>query len=142
MKIAVLGTGMVGQTVAGGLASLGHEVTIGTRDPASTMARTDPDAMGNPPYATWAAAHPEVALASFAEAAGGSELVVNATSGAASIPALGAAGADSLAGKVVLDLANPLDFSKGMPPSLFVENADSLAEQIQRSCSRFRRRVA
>src|SRR4249920_3004051 len=117
MKIAVLGTGIVGRTIAGKLAELGHEVTIGTRDPAATLARTDPDAMGNPPFKTWREAHADVALATLADAAAGGELVVNATNGGGSIPALEAAGEDSLAGKVLIDTSNPLDFSQGMPPS-------------------------
>ena len=54
MKIAVLGTGMVGRALAGRLSGLGHDVTIGTRDPQATMARTEPDGMGNPPFPTWA----------------------------------------------------------------------------------------
>jgi 8-hydroxy-5-deazaflavin:NADPH oxidoreductase len=58
---------------------------------------------------------------------------VNATNGAGSIPMLGAAGEQNLAGKVLLDVANALDFSQGMPPSLFVANTDSLGEQIQRT---------
>ena len=68
MKIAVLGTGMVGRTLGSRLAELGHHVTIGTRDVDATMARTGSDAMGNPPYADWAHAHPQVALATFADA--------------------------------------------------------------------------
>jgi predicted dinucleotide-binding enzyme len=131
MQIAVLGTGMVGQALAGRLAGLGHDVTVGTRDVEATSARTEPDQMGNPPYSAWAAAHPEVALAPFAQAAAGAELVVNATSGAASLDVLEAAGRDNLAGKVLLDIANPLDFSEGFPPHLFVKDTDSLAERIQ-----------
>ena len=53
--------------------------------------------------------------------------------GTASIDALGAVGADRLGGKVVVDVSNPLDFSNGMPPSLWVCNTDSLGEQIQRA---------
>jgi 8-hydroxy-5-deazaflavin:NADPH oxidoreductase len=131
MKIAVLGTGMVGQSVAGRLAGLGHEVSVGTRDVAATMARAAPDAMGNPPYPAWAAAHPQVRLATLAEAAAGAELLVNATSGGASMGALAAAGTGNLAGKVLIDIANPLDFSRGFPPSLFVKDTGSLGEQIQ-----------
>ena len=131
MKIAVLGTGMVGRTLAARFAELSHEVTMGTRAPASTLARTEPDGMGNPPLPAWLAEHPLVTLASFAEAAGRSELVVNATNGAASLEALASAGEATLAGKVLLDVANPLDFAHGMPPTLFVSNTDSLAEQIQ-----------
>ena len=131
MKIAVLGTGHVGQTLAGRLAELGHEVTVGTRDVTATLARTDPDAMGNPPYSAWATAHPAVSLAPFAEAAAAADLIVNATSGDVSLAALEAAGRDNLAGKVLLDVSNPLDFSAGFPPTLFVKDTDSLAEQIQ-----------
>jgi predicted dinucleotide-binding enzyme len=131
MKIAVLGTGMVGQALAGRLAELGHEVTVGTRDAAATMAKATPDAMGNPPYAAWAATHPTVRLASFAEAAADADLLVNATSGNVSIAALQAAGPASLDGKILIDIANPLDFSNGFPPSLLVKDTDSLGEQIQ-----------
>jgi predicted dinucleotide-binding enzyme len=88
--------------------------------------------MGNPPYAAWAPAHPQVSLATFAEAAAGAELVVNATSGGASIAVLTAAGRVNLAGTVVLDIANPLDYSAGFPPTLFVKDTDCLAERIQR----------
>lgn len=131
MKIAVLGTGGVGQALAGRLGGLGHEVLVGTRDVAATMARTGPDAMGSPPYRDWAAAHPAVTLGTFADAAAGAELIVNATNGNASLAVLAAAGRDNLAGKVLIDIANPLDFSQGFPPSLFVSNTDSLGERIQ-----------
>lgn len=133
MKIAVLGTGGVGRAIAGRFAELGHDITIGTRDPLSTLARTESDGMGNPPYSLWAGEHPGVRLATFPEAAAGAEVVVNATSGSASLEVLGAAGADNLSGKVLLDIANPLDFSAGMPPTLFVKDTDSLGEQIQRA---------
>jgi predicted dinucleotide-binding enzyme len=133
MKVAVLGTGMVGQTIAGKLAELGHEVVVGTRDPEATVARTEPDYLGNPPFPVWKEAHPEVDLSPSAEAAVRAELVVNATNGAGSIAMLEAAGEQNLAGKVLVDVANPLDTSQGLPPSLFVCNTDSLGEQIQRA---------
>jgi predicted dinucleotide-binding enzyme len=133
MKIAVLGSGGVGRTIAGALAGLGHDVVLGTRDPQTTMARTDPDQMGNPAYPVWQQSHPEVRLDTFANAAAHGELVVNATSGHASLDALHAAGAPNLAGKVLVDIANPLDASQGFPPNLFVKDTDSLAEQIQRA---------
>ncbi len=75
---------------------------------------------------------PHVQLKTFEEAAAGSEIVINATSGDGSLPALRAAGAKNLEGKVLIDVANPLDFSRGMPPTLSVSNTDSLGEQIQR----------
>ena len=133
MTFAVLGTGMVGRAIAGRLDDLGHAVAVGTRDPGATLARTETDGMGNPPYAAWAADHPKVRLTSFADAATGAEVVVNASSGGASLEVLTLAGAENLAGKVVLDIANPLDFSAGMPPTLFVKDTDSLGEQIQRA---------
>lgn len=133
MKTAVLGTGTVGRTIATRLAELGHTVTIGTRSPEATLGRTEADAMGNAPFATWAAANPGVTLAGYAEAAVGAELIVNATNGNGSLDALAQVGAENLDGKVILDIANPLDFSQGMPPTLFVKDTDSLGEQIQRA---------
>ncbi|HEX5917449.1 MAG TPA: NAD(P)-binding domain-containing protein [Nocardioides sp.] len=133
MNIAVLGTGMVGRAIAGRLHQLGHSVVVGTRDPEATLARAEPDGMGNPPFATWHAAHSGVGLATFAEAAAGADLVVNATSGAAALDVLGLAGADGLAGKPLVDISNPLDFSHGFPPTLSVKDTDSLGEQIQRT---------
>ena len=133
MNIAVLGTGMVGQAIAGRLDELGHTVVVGTRDPQATLARTEPDGMGNPPFSAWHAQHQGVTLATFADAAGGADVVFNASSGAASLELLGLAGAENLAGKVLVDIANPLDFSAGFPPTLFVKDSDSLGEQIQRA---------
>src|SRR5207244_7355833 len=63
-------------------------------------------------------------------------VVFNATAGVASLDALRAAGAENLEGKVLVDVANPLDFSRGMPPTLSVSNTDSLGEQIQRAFPR------
>jgi predicted dinucleotide-binding enzyme len=133
MDIAVLGTGMVGQAIAGRLQELGHTVWVGTRDPAATLARTEPDGMGNPPFAAWHAEHPGVRVATFAEAASVADLVVYASAGAAALEVLGLAGAANLAGKVVVDISNPLDFSRGFPPTLFVKDTDSLGERIQRA---------
>lgn len=133
MKVAVLGTGSVGRTIAARLAGLDHDVVIGTRDVEATLARSAADAMGNPPFAQWHAEHQHVGLVAFAGAGTHGQVVVNATSGVGSVAALEAVGAGNLAGKVVVDVANPLDFSHGMPPRLFVADTDSLAEQIQRT---------
>jgi predicted dinucleotide-binding enzyme len=108
MRIAVLGTGVVGQTLAGKLRELGHEVAIGSRTEGEDK-RT------------------------FADAAAFGELVINATGGAVALDALAAAGAENLAGKVLIDVSNPLDFSRGLPPTLAVCNDDSVGEQIQRA---------
>ena len=133
MRIAVLGTGMVGQAVAARLDELGHAVTVGTRDPEATRGRTGADQMGNPGVGTWVEQHPSIGLATFADAARDADLVVNATNGAVSLEVLTLAGADHLADKVLVDIANPLDFSQGFPPTLFVKDSDSLGEQIQRA---------
>ena len=133
MKIGVLGTGPVGQTVAAKLAELGHRVFVGTRDPAATLKRTSPDTFGNPPFKVWREQHPNIEFGTLAQAAAHGEIVVNATNGKGAIEALNAAGEQNLAGKLLIDISNPLDFSKGMPPSLTICNTDSLGEQIQRA---------
>ena len=133
MDIAVLGTGSVGRAIAARLDELGHHVVVGTRDPQATLARTEPDGMGNPPYAAWQGEHPGIALQAFAYAAAGAEVVVNATSGGITLDVLALTGADNLAGKVLVDIANPLDFSAGFPPTLSVKDTDSLGEQVQRT---------
>lgn len=132
MKIGILGTGMVAKTLAGKLDSLGHAVVLGTRDVDATLARNDPDMAGGPPLRTWLESHPRVKLATQADAARHGEIVINALSGSGTLAGLRAAGAASLANKILIDISNPLDFSKGMPPSLSIVNTDSLGEQIQR----------
>jgi 8-hydroxy-5-deazaflavin:NADPH oxidoreductase len=107
-------------------------VTVGTRNVEVTLARTEPGYLGNPPFAVWREAHPDVGLETAGAAASEVELIVNATNGEGSIAMLELAGEDNLSGKVLIDIANPLDFSQGRPPSLFVSNTDSLGEQIQR----------
>jgi 8-hydroxy-5-deazaflavin:NADPH oxidoreductase len=132
VRFGILGTGVVGKTIAVRLDGLGHDVIVGTRNPEETLSRTDPDQYGNPPFGAWQEEHPEVRLGTFAEAAAHGDMVVNATAGAVSLEALEQAGEDNLNGKILIDIANPLDFSKGMPPTLLVSNIDSLGEQIQR----------
>jgi 8-hydroxy-5-deazaflavin:NADPH oxidoreductase len=120
MRVGVLGSGMVGQAIGSRLVELGHEVRMGSRQARSERA------------VEWAERTGQGASeGSFADAAEFGELVVNATAGGASVEALRAAGAGNLAGKVLVDVANPLDFSEGAPPKLSVCNDDSLAERIQ-----------
>jgi predicted dinucleotide-binding enzyme len=120
MRIAVLGTGRVGRALAPRLAELGHMVVMGTRDPAATRSRSD----DGPPTG--------IALGTFSDAARDAEVVVNATSGGVTLEVLRQSGAENLAGKVLVEVANPLDFSAGFPPTLLVKDTDSLAEQVQR----------
>lgn len=131
MNIGILGTGMVGQALASELAGQGHAVRVGRRDVNETLARSAPDYMGNPPFSAWQQQNPQVQLGTFAEAAAHGELLFNSTAGVGSLDALNRAGAANLNGKVLIDVANPLDFSQGLPPSLAVCNIDSLGEQIQ-----------
>ena len=120
MRIGVLGTGMVGTTIATKLVALGHEVMMGSRT------------AGNETAAEWVtSAGTGASQGTFADAAAFGELVFNCTAGTGSLEALEMAGAENLAGKTLVDVANPLDFSQGMPPRLFICNTDSLAEQIQ-----------
>lgn len=132
MRVGVCGTGAVGRVITSKLAELGHEVVIGTRDVEALMARSEPDVMGNEPFARWVEKNPHVRPGNLAEAAAHGEIVVNATNGVASLDALRRAGAENLDDKVLIDIANPLDFSQGMPPSLSISDTDSLGEQIQR----------
>jgi predicted dinucleotide-binding enzyme len=138
MRVGVLGTGVVGQALSGKMADLGHDVMVGTRDVESLLARTEGGVTGGPPFSEWIGQHPAVKVGTFAQAAAHGEVVFNATVGHASLDALGAAGGENLDGKILVDVSNPLDFSQGMPPSLFVLNTDSLAEQIQRAFPRAR----
>lgn len=135
MKIAVIGTGTVGQTFASKLISLGHEVMMGTRNVADKLAATARDMYGNPPFSEWHAANKSVQLGTFAEAAAFGDIILNVTQGGNSINALTLAGAKNLDGKILVDIANPLDFSKGTPPVLLphLSNTNSLGEEIQKT---------
>ena len=135
MKIAIIGTGIVGKTIASKLVELNHDVMMGTRNVSDKLASTATDNYGNPPFGEWIKTNSKVKLGSFAEAAAFGELVVNATNGSNSLTALILAGTKNLAGKVLIDISNPLDFSNGMPPSLLpgLNNTNSLAEEIQRT---------
>jgi predicted dinucleotide-binding enzyme len=131
MRIGVLGSGIVGQTLGHALAQLGHEVVLGTRNPDLV---NEGRGMMKMSLADWMERAGESArVGTFAEAAGHGEIILNATSGMGSLEALALAGGEQLAGKVLLDIANPMDFDEGMQPILTVCNHDSLGEQIQRA---------
>lgn len=122
MKIAVLGTGNVGDTIGSKLIDLGNEVMMGSRtaDNEKTKAFINKN-------------NGKANAGTFAAAAAFGEIIINCTSGGGSLEALKLAGENNLKGKVLVDLANPLDFSKGMPPTLSVVNTTSLAEEIQKA---------
>jgi len=134
MKIAVFGTGSVGQALSARLAGLGHKVMIGTRDVAATSARQEKDMYGGPSFSEWYASNREINLGTFADAAVFGEIIFNATSGNSAITVLNLAGS-GISGKTLIDLTNPLDFSQGMPPILIPSliNTNSLGEEIQRT---------
>ena len=88
MKIAVFGTGNVGQTIASKLVSLGYEVMIGTRDVNEARSRTTADMYGNPGFGSWILSNSKIKLGSFAEAASFGDLLINATSGGSSVKAI------------------------------------------------------
>jgi hypothetical protein len=122
MRIGVLGTGMVGEAIATKLVGLGHDVMMGSRTADNERA------------AAWvASAGARASQGTFADAAAHGEVVFNCTAGEASLEAIGSARTEDLAGKVLVDVSNPLDHSRGMPPGLFVSSFDSLGEQIQRA---------
>ena len=122
MKVAVMGTGMVGNTIGSKLIQLGHEVMRGSRT------------AGNEKAAAWVkSSGAKASQGTFSDAAAFGEVIFNCTSGAGAIEALKLAGEKNLANKVIIDIANPLDFSKGMPPTLSICNDDSLGERIQRT---------
>ena len=122
MKIGILGTGIVGKTIGTKLVQLGHNVKMGSRT------------ANNEKAAEWVkASGANASQGTFADAAAFGELLFNCTSGMVSLEALKIAGASNMNGKILIDISNPLDFSKGMPPTLSVCNSDSLGEQIQRA---------
>jgi 8-hydroxy-5-deazaflavin:NADPH oxidoreductase len=121
MKIAILGTGMVGVALGTKLVQVGHNVMMGSRSANSEGARKWLQSAGG-----------NARTGTFAEAAAFGEIVLDCTNGANSLAALRLAGADNLRHKILIQVGNPLDFSKGTPPSLTVCNTDSLGEQTQR----------
>lgn len=130
MKIGIVGSGIVGQTLGAKLVERGEDVVLGTRSPSDIDAKRG---MGAPLKDWLTRTGNKARIGSFADAAAHGELVINATSGLGSLEALRAAGESNLKGKILIDVSNPLDFSKGFPPSLSVCNTDSNAEQIQRA---------
>jgi hypothetical protein len=121
-RVGVLGTGEVGRRLAGGFASRGHDVMIGSRDAAK------------PELQEWLAGDGSgVTPGTFAQAASHGEILVLALLGNAAEQVLADTGADSFAGKVVIDTMNPLDFSGGFPPKLSISGEDSLGEHVQRA---------
>jgi len=121
MKIGILGTGMVGNALGTKLVQLGHQVMMGSRTAKSDAGQEWLRSVGGKAH-----------IGTFADTAAWGEIVLDCTNGANSLTALRAAGADNLRGKILIQVGNPLDFSKGMPPTLTVCNEDSIGEQAQR----------
>ncbi len=121
MKVGILGTGEVGQALGRAFVTHGDEVKLGARD------------AGNEKALAWAKqTGSKASTGTFAEATAFGDIVVLATLGVANDSAITRAGRDRFRGKVVIDTTNPLDFSKGVPPTLAVSGNDSAGEQVQR----------
>lgn len=128
MKIGIIGTGVVAQTLGSKLLGQGHDVALGTRDPN----KLDDKKMFGATLREWKSqTENRGKVVTFKEAAAHGELLVNATSGIVSVEALKLAAADQVGAKVLLDVANELDFSKGMPPAVLASQERCLAEKIQ-----------
>jgi len=134
-KIAILGTGSVGQTYAAKFITLGYDVMVGTRNVSEKLADKSKDGYGNPSFSEWYSANNAVKLGTFKEASAFGEIILNATKGVESVNILKLADPSNLKVKILIDVSNPLDFSKGMPPGLLPElsNTNSLGEEIQRT---------
>ena len=133
MQIGILGTGIVGQTLGLKLVQLGHPVMLGTRDPSQL---DEPKGRGPDARALrdWLALTGSGAsVGTFRDAAAYGDLVINALSGAVSLEVLRAVGEEHLDGKTLIDISNPIDFSRGFPLTLFVKDTDSLGEILQRA---------
>lgn len=132
MRIGILGSGQVAQTLAAGFVAKGHDVVLGTRDPKTSLAETKPGPYGQPPLSAWCRSNPKVKVVTMAEAAKHGETLVFAVHGAHVEEAVKQAGPANLAGKLVLDTTNPLEFGPNgahLPPSI----KDSCLQTAQRA---------
>lgn len=134
-QVGILGTGMVGQTIGAKLTELGYKVMIGTRDVDKTQANMARNAYGGPSFAEWHKQHHNIQLGMFADASKFGTIIFNCTSGGATLEALKLANRNNFNGKLLIDISNPLDFSKGMPPFLVPQytNTNSLGEEVQKA---------
>ena len=128
MKIGLIGSGIVAQTLGTKLVELGHDVVLGTRDPKKLDEKKNMTGTLN----EWLTQVKNKAkVVTFKEAAAHGDILINATHGQISIEALQIAEADKAGSKVLIDVSNELDFSKGMPPGVVASQERCLAEKIQ-----------
>jgi 8-hydroxy-5-deazaflavin:NADPH oxidoreductase len=135
MKITILGTGTVGQTMAQKFIALGHDVFLGTRDAASTLKRTIKINNENTLFSDWLEKNKKIILSTFEDASKAGELIINALQGAATLDVFKTTNENHFDDKIIIDIANPLDFSNGFPPSLIqnLQNTNSLGEELQKA---------
>jgi predicted dinucleotide-binding enzyme len=128
MTITIFGTGNVGKTLAEKFISAGHSVVIGTRDPIETLKKEGPSN-----FSEWFKKNDSIKLKTFSEAVLESKVIVNALNGASTLSVLENIGVENFKSKIIIDISNPLDFSKGFPPTLIegLNNSNSLGENIQ-----------
>lgn len=137
MRIGIIGSGSVAQVLGSGFKAKGHDVMVGSRDPQKTLANNQPGPMGTPPLSTWLQQNPGAKVGTFAEAAQHGEVLVLCVHGANVEEAVRAAGADNMAGKLVLDTTNPLAFGPNgahLPPNI----KDSCLQTAQRAAPKAR----
>jgi predicted dinucleotide-binding enzyme len=123
-KIGILGTGVVGSTIGIKLIELGYEVKMGSRIPKNEKALAWAKSLGE-----------KASVGTFESAASFGSIIFNCTKGEAALDVLKSLSTASIENKVLIDISNPLDFSKGMPPSLYpsLSNTNSLGEEIQKA---------
>jgi 8-hydroxy-5-deazaflavin:NADPH oxidoreductase len=131
MKIAILGTGMVGQNLALAFAGLGHQIMIGTRDVASTLANIAPSPYGQPGFGVWHKDHAEIGVGTYEEAIAFGDILVNATNGLVSLDALAQGKAETAGAKILIDIGNKLQPVAGAMPKSLARDESSLGEDIQ-----------
>ncbi len=129
MNIGIFGTGAVGKAFATRLSGLNHKIMVGTRDPKQTMEKE-----GAATFSGFLEQNPGIQLGTFAQTASFGDVIINVCKGEVAMQVIRSAGEKNLSGKILIDITNPLDFSRGMPPSLIPEysNTTSLAEEIQK----------
>src|SRR3954452_15277083 len=131
MKIGIIGSGAVAQTLGAKLIELGHDVVLGTRDPSKLDEKKNMAATLREWLAKTGQGQKKGKVVTFAEAAAHGELLISAVHGQNTIEALQIAGADKIGPRVLIDTGNELAFSKGMPPGALASQSNCLAERIQ-----------
>ena len=133
MKIAVLGTGMVGQSLSAALLAKGHFIVIGTRNVAATLGNMTSGVFGSPGFAVWYRKYRHVPVVTFSEAIVQCDIIVNATHATSILEILRDIPTADIQDKILIDVSNDIDFSSSGSPSLRIRDVPgaSVGERIQ-----------